>query len=63
MGSREGGGTCNEGLMFVNCGNSILLNIFFLSEPLIWDFKCPGSLHRIERMPYRKGRLGHTRSA
>ncbi|KFQ55319.1 hypothetical protein N334_03935, partial [Pelecanus crispus] len=35
-------------LMFVNCGNSILLNVFFLSEAHICYFKCPSSLDRIE---------------
>lgn len=60
MGSKEGGGTCIESLMFINCGNSIPLNIVLISEPLIWYFKCPNSLHRIEKMTYRKIRLDHT---
>lgn len=49
MRRREGGGTRNKSLMFVNCGNSILLNVFFLSEARICYFKCPSSLHSTEK--------------
>lgn len=49
MRRREGGGTRNESLVFVNCGNSMLLNVFFLSEAHICYFKRPSSLHRIEK--------------
>lgn len=54
MRRREGGRTHNQSLMFLNCGNSILLNVFFLSEARICYFKCPSSLRSIEKCHVEK---------
>ncbi|EOB08180.1 hypothetical protein Anapl_11333, partial [Anas platyrhynchos] len=35
-------------VMFVSCGNSTLLNVFFLSDAHICYFKYPSILHRIQ---------------